>query len=112
MLRIFCISELIKFLKTEALMLGTRYSSDYTIQVDIDDIELCLLRVREQNGDDTAGLLVPAWVFYGHNIAAGPTGDMSYDFLGGVSKSWPEAPIILLAINAIDGSVIDMAKGY
>ena len=51
-------------------------------------------------------------VFYGHNLAAGPTGDISYDFLGGVSKSWPEAPIILLAINAIDGSIIDLDKGY
>lgn len=97
---------------TYEAMLSTQYSSDYTIQVNIDDIELCLLRVREQNSDDTAGLLVPAWVFYGHNLAAGPTGDISYDFLGGVSKSWPEAPIILLAINAIDGSIIDLDKGY
>jgi hypothetical protein len=92
--------------------IDTYYNSDARMEVDVDDIQLCLLRVREQNGDETAGLLVPAWVFYGHNIIQGSDGVMSYDSVGGGATVWPEAPIVLLAINAIDGSIIDIAKGY
>lgn len=80
--------------------------------INVDDIQLCLLRIREQNGDDTAGLLVPAWVFYGHSIIQGEDGGLTYDSIGGAASVWPQAPIVLLAINAIDGSVIDVAKGY
>lgn len=43
-------------------MLNTRYP-DGNIEINVDDIELCLMRVREPNGDGTTGLLVPAWVF-------------------------------------------------
>lgn len=92
--------------------LDTYYNSNAQMEVNADDIQLCLLRVREQNGDETAGLLVPAWVFYGHNIIQGDDGVMSYDSVGGGSTVWPQAPIVLLAINAIDGSIIDIAKGY
>jgi hypothetical protein len=88
------------------------YSGNAQMEVNVDDIQLCLLRIREQNGDDTAGLLVPAWVFYGHNIIQGDDGVLSYDSVGGASTVWPQAPIVLLAVNAIDGSVIDIAKGY
>lgn len=93
-------------------MLDTRYPGGQ-IEINVDDIELCLMRTREPNGDGTTGLLVPAWVFYGHNIATDKAGGQSFDFSGGRGgKSWPEAPIVLFAINAIDGSIIDLDKGY
>ncbi|HOG02195.1 MAG TPA: DUF6034 family protein [Clostridia bacterium] len=88
------------------------YDDQTQIEVDVDAIQLCLLRIREQNGKDKEGLLVPAWVFYGHNIR-GQGEDISYDFsIGGGGTRWPEAPIVLLALNAVDGSVIDISKGY
>ncbi len=92
-------------------MLNTRYP-DGNIEINVDDIELCLMRVREPNGDGTTGLLVPAWVFYGHNIATHSTGEQSFDFSGGIAYRWPQAPIVLFAINAIDGSVINFTWGY
>ena len=92
-------------------MLNTRYP-DGNIEINVDDIELCLMRVREPNGDGTTGLLVPAWIFYGHNIATHSTGEQSFDFSGGIAYRWPQAPIVLFAINAIDASVINFTWGY
>lgn len=58
-------------------------------------------------------MLVPAWVFYGHNMAIGDEdNNVVYDIIGGGATQWPQAPIVLLAINAVDGSIIDLAKGY
>ncbi len=94
-------------------MIDTLYAGKGSIEINADDVELCLLRVREQNGDDTSGLLVPAWIFYGHSVGTDETGYKSYDLTpyGGASR-WPQAPITLLAINAIDGTIIDLSKGY
>lgn len=97
---------------TYVAMLDTRFPGGQ-IEIHVDDIELCLMRTREPNGDGTTGLLIPAWVFYGHSIATDKAGEQSFDVSGGRGgKRWPEAPIVLLAINAIDGSVIDLSKGY
>lgn len=59
----------------------------------ISDIKLCLLRVRTQNANGLEGVLTPAWVFYGKN------------------DDW-SAKNTLLAINAVDGSIIDTLIGY
>jgi hypothetical protein len=96
---------------TYVAYINTYYNSGVQMEVNVDDIQLCLLRTREQSGDETKGLLVPAWVFYGHNIVQGDN-DISYDSIGGGANAWPEAPIVLLAVNAVDGSIIDIAKGY
>lgn len=97
---------------TYAAMLDTR-SPGGQIEIYVDDIELCLMRTREPNSDGTTGLLIPAWVFYGHSIATDKAGRQSFDISGGRGgKGWPEAPIVLFAINAIDGSIIDLDKGY
>jgi hypothetical protein len=37
------------------------------LDINVTDVRLCLMRVREQNAAQTEGLLVPAWAFYGHN---------------------------------------------
>lgn len=70
------------------------------IGVTIDDIQLSLLRVRENNAQGRTGFYVPTWVFYGEEYID------DFPSVNGVDKH------IVLAINAIDGSVIDLAKGY
>ena len=61
----------------------------YTIE--IDRIELGLMRVYEQNNLDT-GVIVPVWDFYGK--------------INGKSEG------TYLTINAVDGSIIDRVGGY
>lgn len=69
------------------------------LTIDIDKMELGLVRlVSKDNANE--GLLVPAWVFYGKKIYKGSAGGILPD----------EEPQIV--INAIDGSVIDVTKGY
>ena len=70
------------------------------IGVSIDDIQLSLLRVREKNAQGRSGFYVPAWVFYGAESID------DYPSVIGVDKH------IVLALNAVDGSVIDLAQGY
>lgn len=110
--------EIIRIFQT---MIKTKYEAKINIEyneqarmdINVEGIQLCLLRVREQNGDQTAGLLVPAWVFYGHSVAIEDSSNaVSFDKVGDWSTAWPEAPDMLLAINAVDGSIIDIAKGY
>lgn len=70
---------------------------DYAVTVD--DIQLSLLRIRDVSTDERTGLYVPAWVFYGKTtIDDSP------------NKNWE--PAIVFAINALDGSVIDLEKGH
>lgn len=64
------------------------------------EVRLGLMRVRS-SGSDRNGLLTPAWLFYG---------DYNIDF-GGENYS-EQQPWILLAVNAVDGSVIDVTAGY
>lgn len=82
-----------------------------TMDIAIDAIQLCLVRIREQDGG-AAGLLVPAWVFYGNNELTSKDGRVSYDLDHGSAGSWHEEPYPVLIINAIDGSLIDLARGY
>lgn len=70
------------------------------VAVHIDDIHLSLLRVRENNAQGRTGFYVPTWVFYGEEYID------DFPSVNGVDKH------IVLAINAIDGSVIDLSKGY
>lgn len=87
------------------------YGENGEMEVKVDDVQLCLVRVREEGGS-ISGLLVPAWVFYGHNIGIDAEGNKNYDHYNGSVSIWPKAPIVLLTINAIDGTIIDLAKGY
>jgi len=81
--------------------------------IDVQKIELCMMRIRKQNAGADEGLLVPAWVFYGYNEYVDSNGEKSYNLEGNGGSSFTKNdPIPLLAINAIDGSIIDTAKGY
>ena len=72
------------------------------VSIDISDVRLEYVRVLKQNSADE-GLLIPVWSFYGtktyHTVYENNTKTVEkYD-------CW-------LMINAIDGSIIDTAKGY
>jgi hypothetical protein len=69
----------------------------------IDRVELGLWRIREQNSIER-GLLVPVWVFYA-NTRDWQLPDFDMDTINETYRA-------VLIINAIDGSIIDPAKGY
>ena len=67
----------------------------------VSDVQLGLFRIREQ-GDMESGLLAPVWFITGeYRCASHPEEVHLYDSL---------SPIAV--INAIDGSIIDVIKGY
>ena len=87
------------------------------IAVDIRDVKLELIRVREQNsGGKKYGVLVPVWVFYGDIVETeyyNNEKDVGYSTYGcGSFCEYREGDEIVLCINAIDGSIIDPLLGY
>lgn len=85
-------------------------NSEVSITADVSDIRLGLMRVRS-SGTEKSGLLTPVWVFYGdytqsfHYLPGKGDGQEDYD-------NTEAQPWILLAVNAVDGSVIDVTAGY
>lgn len=67
----------------------------------IDQVKLELVRVSEQNATEN-GLLIPAWRFYG---------EKRVEYSGENALNSSEYGCFL-TVNAIDGSVIDIQKGY
>jgi hypothetical protein len=91
----------------ESKVIESDYPSD--MHMEITRISLGLQRVMEKNRFDT-GLLVPVWNFYGTtmitrtNVKTRETREEPhYQYMN-------DSPII--SINAIDGSIIDLNKGY
>lgn len=82
----------------------TAYEREIHIDLSIEHVELNLLRVRERNADEQVGLYVPAWIFYGKEV-------MQFGEYAEPDLTKPFTQV-LFAINAIDGSVIDLDKGY
>jgi len=80
-----------------------------SIGIDVDNVELGLLRVKQQNAEGAAaGLYVPVWAFYGTVRMAYPDGYIGYD----AGCDFHEPPYTVMAVNAIDGSIIDVQAGY
>lgn len=81
------------------------------VNVDIDEVVLSLVRVREQDETERNGIYMPAWVFYG-NVK------QEYKDCDFVNYGWelysdfPFTKYPELVINAIDGSIIDPVRGY
>lgn len=71
---------------------------DEPLEITVDRIQLAPLRIREMNAQGKSGLYVPAWVFYGRSNTD--------------SLTVPGYPEIIMAINALDGSIINLQKGY
>ena len=72
-------------------------------KIELTRARLSLQRVMERN-NFTSGLLIPVWNFYGRAVSAYASGE-AYD-----NAPYDGGP--LLSINAIDGSIIDLARGY
>ncbi len=72
-----------------------------TITISVDTVELNLMRIRD--GGNVTGLYVPAWVFYGSEELAAN---------GSPNPAVSMSPWIILAVNAVDGSIIDVKAGY
>jgi hypothetical protein len=67
-------------------------------------VELSLFRIKEQNSETKIGLYVPAWVFYGKSVK-------QYRDHKDIHPD-DYTDVILFAINAVDGSIIDLNNGY
>lgn len=77
--------------------------------ITIDGVQLGLVRIKQQNAEGTAaGLYVPVWAFYGTVKNTDSEGYVGYDS----GCDFHDAPYIVLAVNAINGSIIDLQKGY
>lgn len=72
----------------------------------VNRIELGLWRIAEQN-ELGKGMLVPVYCFYGTDHFTRVIKDEHHDFTGESYQSR-----IILIVNAVDGSIIDPAKGY
>lgn len=119
------------------------FDGEVSLDINVDEVDLALVRIREQGGEQTDGLLVPAWVFKGYckgtdkdgverYLPASAAALSTWQPLGGAGSGvavegggilstldrFYESPTeqgehhTLLVINAIDGSIIDMSKGY
>lgn len=75
--------------------------------VRIERMELALQRVSEQNNIKD-GLYIPVWSCYGSTVLEYVDGDI-YD---SADQSYKMHAECLLTINAVDGSIIDLSKGY
>jgi beta-lactamase regulating signal transducer with metallopeptidase domain len=84
-----------------------------TISVSVDSIRLNLVRLRERNKpDEKAGLYVPAYVFYGAVKEKTKYTKEKYTYEGymtskGSGNDFYPGPFMVMAINAVDGSVIN-----
>lgn len=85
---------------------------EHSYDVTITDARLCLMRVRD-TGAARTGLLSPVWVFYGDEKTINHfLEEQTQGVDGGDYTSSEEQPWIILAVNAVDGSVIDIVEGY
>lgn len=87
--------------RSEITALERESGCPYRLTVSVDKLSLSMIRLRD--GEKLSGLYVPAWVFYGEKALQ--SDDSS-------STAVPQSPWIVYAINAIDGSIIDVKAGY
>ena len=83
---------------------GTNLSLSHAANVT--HVTLSLRRVTEQNNIEQ-GLLVPVWDFYGVIKTTTYNNGVAYPHINSTAEGEP-----LMTVNAIDGRIIDLAKGY
>lgn len=72
---------------------------------------MSLLRIKQQNTEGTkAGLYVPVWAFYG-TVARLYFGEGNEYTLINSGGEFLNGPYVVFAINAIDGSIINIEQG-
>ena len=84
------------------VLINYSYFETGALQIDIDSVQLGLMRVTDI-GDRDSGILIPVWDFMGSvtAIREGEEPDL-----------WQQTSSSRLTINAIDGSIIDRGLGY
>lgn len=92
--------------KIEKLSQG---GAEASMDIRVEAVRLDLMRVKNDGGE-RKGLYVPAWVFYGKETSTIYTSD-SGSAEETLSDTEP-TPWIILAVNAVDGTVIDQVEGY
>ncbi|WP_066685882.1 DUF6034 family protein [Christensenella intestinihominis] len=88
-----------------------------TIDVEIDSIRLAPLRIKQKDRPgEYAGVYVPAYVFYGSvkkHDKADENGEFdTYVTTEGTGSDFYPGPFAVFAVNAVDGSVIDLLHSY
>lgn len=84
---------------SEVAALEKESGTPYRLTVNVNTVQLSMIRLRD--GDKLSGLYVPAWVFYG-----------TKSLYSDSTTTFSPSPWIVYAINAIDGSIIDVKAGY
>lgn len=84
--------------KSEVAALEKESGTPCRLTVNVDTLRLSMIRLRD--GDKLSGLYVPAWVFYG-----------TKNLYSDTTATFSPSPWIVYAINAIDGSIIDIKAG-
>lgn len=74
----------------------------HNFDIQVDSIKLELIRLKSSD-TRREGMYCPAWVFYGSDIRGANIEHGS---------TMETRPWIIMAVNAVDGSVIDIARGY
>ncbi len=91
-----------------------RFSDEYTsakMDIKVTQVRLGLMRVKN-DGSKREGLYVPTWIFYGSKAM---TFHSDYPEMAEEERDWTneeDTPWIVLAVNAVDGTVIDQVEGY
>lgn len=91
-----------------------KFGDEYTtskMDVKVNQVRLGLMRVKN-DGSKREGLYVPAWLFYGSKAMTFHT---DYPDTPENERDWTnqeDTPWIVLAVNAVDGTVIDQVEGY
>ncbi len=84
-----------------------------SVDVEIDSIQLNLIRMREKDRmNEKTGLYVPAYVFYGYVKETTVYKDDDYTYEGymtsdGGGNDFYPGPFMVMAVSAIDGSIIN-----
>lgn len=85
--------------------------TDVKMDVKVSQVRLGLMRVKN-DGSKREGLYVPAWLFYGSKALTFHSDDPE---ISKEERDWThqeDTPWIILAVNAVDGTVIDQVEGY
>ena len=91
-----------------AILLNRYAWSKGTMEVSVDDIRLCLMRLPIQDGNELESTMIPVWAFYGHNQVERTDGTIRYDLQTSLGNDAPIDSISILVLNAMDGSIITL----
>ena len=91
-----------------AILLNRYAWSKGIMEVSVDDIRLCLMRLPIQDGNELESTMIPVWAFYGHNQVERTDGTIRYYLQTSLGNDAPIDSISILVLNAMDGSIITL----